>query len=74
MNSLIRKIKIINNRGVINMGNCYTLSPFFARKAFSGSGGSSVATFLNGKLAPPITPQTTEFTPPLPTGTLTAGV
>lgn len=56
------------------MGNCYNLSPFFARKAFSGSGGSSVATFLNGKLTPPITPQTTEFTPPLPTGALTAGV
>ncbi|MDC2865065.1 spore germination protein [Bacillus sp. BP-3] len=74
MNSLIRKIKIINNRGAINMGDCYNLSPFFVRKAFSGSGGSSVATFLNGRLAPPITPQTTEFTPPLPVGALTAGV
>lgn len=56
------------------MGDCYDLSPFIARKAFSGAGGSSVATFLNGKLAPPITPQTTEFTPPLPAGALTAGV
>jgi len=74
VNSLIRKIKVINNRGAINMGDCYDLSPFIARKAFSGAGGSSVATFLNGKLAPPITPQTTEFTPPLPAGALTAGV
>ncbi|WP_090918765.1 MULTISPECIES: spore germination protein [unclassified Bacillus (in: firmicutes)] len=72
MNSLIRKIKVINNRGAINMGNCYNLSPFFATKAFSGAGGSSFATFLNGKLMPPSVPTGTEFTPPLETS-LTAG-
>ena len=55
------------------MGNCYDLSPFFATKVFSGAGGSSVATFLNGKLTPPAAPQGTEFTPPLETS-LTAGV
>ncbi|MEH7461693.1 spore germination protein [Bacillus thuringiensis] len=71
--SLIRKIKVINNRGAINMGNCYDLSPFFATKAFSGAGGSSVATFLNGKLTPPTAPQGTEFTPSMGISS-TAGV
>ncbi|ENQ3080379.1 spore germination protein [Bacillus sp. WLY-B-L8] len=73
MNSLIRKIKIINNKGAINMGNCYDLSPFVATKVFSGAGGSSAATFLNGKLTPPRAPQGTEFIPPLEESS-TAGV
>ncbi|MGG0240894.1 spore germination protein [Bacillus rhizoplanae] len=64
MNPLIRKIKIINNRGPINMGNCYDLSPFFATKIFSGAGGSSSARLLNGKLTQPSVPRgNTEFTP-----------
>ncbi|MEH7016727.1 MULTISPECIES: spore germination protein [Bacillus] len=63
MNPLIRKIKIINNRGPINMGNCYNLSPFFATKVFSGAGGSSSARLLNGKLTPVGAPRgNTEFT------------
>lgn len=55
------------------MGNCYDLSPFVATKVFSGAGGSSAATFLNGKLTPPRAPQGTEFIPPLEESS-TAGV
>ncbi|MFD0770475.1 spore germination protein [Bacillus sp. CGMCC 1.60114] len=63
MNPLIRKIKVINNTGPINMGNCYDLSPFIALKRFSGAGGSSSARLLNGKLMPFTAPRgNTEFT------------
>lgn len=63
MNPLIRKIKVINNTGPINMGNGYDLSPFIALKIFSGAGGSSSARLLNGKLTPVSAPRgNTEFT------------
>lgn len=41
----IRKIKIVNNTGAVNVGDCYTIEPFAALKIYAGSGGSSIATF-----------------------------
>ncbi|OOR52711.1 spore germination protein [Bacillus pseudomycoides] len=69
----IRKIKIVNNTGAVNVGDCYTIEPFAASKIYAGSGGSSIATFLNGKRMPPVTPRTPEFLPPLETSELTLG-
>ncbi len=41
----MRKVKIINNTGAVNVGDCYDLSPFAVSKAYAGAGGASAAIF-----------------------------
>ncbi|PFO85519.1 spore germination protein [Bacillus cereus] len=73
MSAFLRKIKIINNRGAVNVGDCYSIEPFAAAKIYAGSGGSSVATFLNGKRMPAAIAREAVFIPPLETSELTLG-
>ncbi|MDM5156894.1 spore germination protein [Bacillus sp. DX1.1] len=73
MSAFIRKIKIINNRGTVNLGDSYNIEPFAAVKLYAGSGGSSFATFLNGKRMPAVVPPGAVFIPPLETSELTLG-
>jgi hypothetical protein len=49
MAPIIRKVHIINNKGIINFGNKGNLSPTSFTKMYSGSGGDNSATILNGK-------------------------
>lgn len=49
MAPISRKIKVVNNRGQINLGNRYNLSPFSVSKERNGSGGTNDAVILNGK-------------------------
>ncbi|MGG5739424.1 MULTISPECIES: spore germination protein [Bacillus cereus group] len=69
----MRKIKIINNTGAVNVGDCYNLAPFAVAKIYTGAGGSSTATFLNGKRMAAVVPVTSVFIPPLATSTRTLG-
>lgn len=69
----MRKVKIINNTGAVNVGDRYDISPFAVSKAYAGAGGSSEAIFLNGKRQPAPTVSTSIFSPPLATGILTLG-
>lgn len=64
MSSFIRKIKIVNNNGPINLGNCYDLSPFAVSKEYSGAGSFNEANFLNGERIPAEVPSTSVFVPP----------
>lgn len=73
MSGFIRKIKIIHNRGAVNIGDHYRIEPFTAVKVYTGAGGSSEATFLNGKRTPAPVPTGTEFNPPLETSEVTLG-
>ena len=41
----LRKVKIINNTGAVNVGDCYDLSPLAVAKVYAGAGGSSAAIF-----------------------------
>ncbi|EEM51237.1 hypothetical protein bthur0006_43730 [Bacillus thuringiensis serovar kurstaki str. T03a001] len=69
----MRKVKIINNTGAVNVGDCYDLSPFAVSKAYAGAGGASAAIFLNGKRQPEAVIRTSVFLPPLATSTRTLG-
>ncbi|KFN02320.1 spore germination protein [Bacillus clarus] len=69
----MRKIKIINNTGAVNVGDCYDISPLAVAKIYAGAGGSSVATFFNGKRMPAGAIRTSVFIPPLATSTRTLG-
>ncbi|KEK24534.1 spore germination protein [Bacillus gaemokensis] len=73
MSAFLRKIKIINNRGAVNVGDCNTIAPLTVAKIYAGSGGSSIATFLNGKRMPETVARGTVFIPPLETSELTLG-
>ncbi|WP_243524893.1 spore germination protein [Bacillus pseudomycoides] len=73
MSAFLRKIKIINNRGAVNVGDCCSIESFAVAKIYAGSGGSSVATFLNGKRMPAAVTRRTVFIPPLETSELTLG-
>ncbi|EMA6342564.1 spore germination protein [Bacillus cytotoxicus] len=73
MGARICKMKIINNRGNVNVGDYCNLSPLGVQKVYAGAGGASIATFLNGKRMQPETPRTPEFFPPLETSELTLG-
>ncbi|MEH7456198.1 spore germination protein [Bacillus pseudomycoides] len=73
MSARIRKIKIINNTGAVNVGDYYNVSPVAVQKTFAGSGGSSIANFLNGQRQPPVTPRTPEFLPPVETSEVALG-
>ena len=68
----MRKVKIINNTGAVNVGDCYDLSPFAVSKAYAGAGGR-VRLFLNGKRQPEAVIRTSVFLPPLATSTRTLG-
>ena len=46
----LRKVKIMNNTGAVNVGDCYDISPLAVAKVYAGAGGSSL--FLNGKRQP----------------------
>lgn len=48
----LRKVKIMNNTGAVNVGDCYDISPLAVAKVYAGAGGSSAAIFLNGKRQP----------------------
>ena len=42
----LRKVKIMNNTGaVVNVGDCYDISPLAVAKVYAGAGGSSAAIF-----------------------------
>ncbi len=69
----IRNMKIINNKGNVNVGDYYSLSPSGVQKVYAGAGGSSIANFFNGKRMQPETPRVPEFFPPLETSELTLG-
>ncbi|EJS73299.1 spore germination protein [Bacillus cereus] len=69
----MRKVKIINNTGAVNVGDCYNISPLAVAKIYAGAGGSSAAVFLNGKRQPEPTIRTSVFIPPLATSTRTLG-
>ncbi|MBY0599866.1 spore germination protein [Bacillus bingmayongensis] len=73
MSAFLRKIKIINNRGAVNVGDCNTIAPLTVVKVYAGAGGSSNATFLNGKRMPAAAPRGNVFIPPLETSELTLG-
>ena len=47
----LRKVKIMNNTGAVNVGDCYDISPLAVAKVYAGAGGSSAAV-LNGKRQP----------------------
>ncbi len=47
----MRKVKIINNTGAVNVGDCYNIAPFAVSKAYAGAGGSSAAIFFKWKKA-----------------------
>lgn len=74
MSSFIRKIKIVNNNGAINLGNFYNLSPGAVMKVYSGSGGFNEAIFLNGERIPAEVPSASVFVPPPESSTFTFGV
>ncbi len=42
----LRKVKIINNTGAVNVGDCYDISPLAVAKVYAGAGGSSAAIFF----------------------------
>ncbi|AEA18409.1 hypothetical protein CT43_CH4750 [Bacillus thuringiensis serovar chinensis CT-43] len=42
----LRQVKIINNTGAVNVGDCYDLSPLAVAKLYAGAGGSSAAIFF----------------------------
>ncbi|MBW3492318.1 spore germination protein [Bacillus mycoides] len=69
----MRKVKIINNTGAVNVGDCYNIAPFAVSKIYAGAGGSSAAVFLNGKRQPEAVIRTSVFLPPLATSTRTLG-
>ncbi|EJS60266.1 spore germination protein [Bacillus cereus] len=69
----MRKVKIINNTGAVNVGDCYNIEPFAVSKIYAGAGGSSAAIFLNGKRQPEAVIRTSVFLPPLATSTRTLG-
>ncbi|PFJ19508.1 spore germination protein [Bacillus cereus] len=69
----MRKVKIINHTGAVNVGDCYDLSPFAVAKIYTGAGGSSTGTFLNGKRTAAAVPVTSVFIPLLATSTRTLG-
>jgi hypothetical protein len=69
----MRKVKIINNTGAVNVGDCYDISPLAVAKIYAGAGGSSAAIFLNGKRQPEAVIRTSVFLPPLATSTSTLG-
>lgn len=47
----LRKVKIINNTGAVNVGDCYDISPLAVAKVYAGAGGSSAAIFKWEKTA-----------------------
>ena len=47
----LRKVKIINNTGAVNVGDCYNISPLAVAKVYAGAGGSSAAIFKWEKTA-----------------------
>ncbi|MCB5895723.1 MULTISPECIES: spore germination protein [Bacillus cereus group] len=69
----LRKVKIINNTGAVNVGDRYDISPLAVAKVYAGAGGSSAAIFLNGKRQPEAVIRTSVFLPPLATSTRTLG-
>ncbi|MCI0763776.1 spore germination protein [Bacillus sp. TL12] len=73
MSAFLRRIKIINNQGAVNVGDCYNIEPVTVAKVYTGAGGSSFATFLNGKRMPAVVPRGTVFIPPLETSEVTLG-
>ena len=68
----LRKVKIINNTGAVNVGDCYDLSPLAVAKVYAGAGGSSAAIF-KWKKRPEAVIRTSVFLPPLATSTRTLG-
>ncbi|UOY94354.1 spore germination protein [Ectobacillus sp. JY-23] len=46
--AFIRNVKIMNNNGHVNIGNCYNISSLTVSKASNGAGGNSTAFILNG--------------------------
>ena len=68
----LRKVKIMNNTGAVNVGDCYDISPLAVAKVYAGAGGSSAAV-LNGKRQPEAVIRTSVFLPPLATSTRTLG-
>ncbi|MFC5774723.1 spore germination protein [Ectobacillus antri] len=46
--AFIQNVKIINNNGHVNIGNCYNISPLMVSKVSNGAGGNSTAFLLNG--------------------------
>lgn len=68
----MRKVKIINNTGAVNVGDCYDLSPLLYQKRMRVP-EASAAIFLNGKRQPEAVIRTSVFLPPLATSTRTLG-
>lgn len=73
MSSFIRKIKIVNNNGTVNVGDCNTLAPVFVTKTYNGSGSFNFGDFVNGKRTPAEVPRASVFIPPIGSSTLTLG-
>ena len=68
----LRKVKIINNTGAVNVGDCYDISPLAVAKVYAGA-GDRVRLSFKWKRQPEAVIRTSVFLPPLATSTRTLG-